>query len=123
MNTLNYDNGTCEVRRGDKYFSSNGHKPELTFEYDTLFYDNFNSVAKRIIGSELTLLTDVQCAEIETFIDGLVADPQTQTNLESQRYLFETDWFVVRKAELGTPIPTNILVGRAAAREAIVQPN
>lgn len=123
MKTLNYDNGTCEVRRGDKYFSSNGHKPELTFEYDTLFYDNFNSVAKRLIGSELTLLTDVQCAEIETFIDGLVADPQTQTNLESQRYLAETDWFIVRKAELGTPIPTDILVGRAAAREAIVQPN
>ena len=35
---------------------------------------------------------------------------------EALRYLGETDWYVVRFAETGKPIPEDILADRAAAR-------
>ena len=35
------------------------------------------------------------------------------------KYLAETDWYVVRFAETGEPIPEDILAARAAAREKI----
>lgn len=35
------------------------------------------------------------------------------------KYLAETDWYVVRFAETGKPIPEDILAARAAAREKI----
>lgn len=48
--------------------------------------------------------------------------PKTQEdiNAENRAYLASTDWYVVRFAETGTPIPDDILATRQAARDAIV---
>lgn len=37
----------------------------------------------------------------------------------SLKYLSDTDWYAVRLAEAGTPIPEEVIVARAAARVAI----
>ena len=44
---------------------------------------------------------------------------ETQENLKQQQYteLLSTDWYVVRFAERGIPIPTEILEQRQAIRE------
>lgn len=40
-------------------------------------------------------------------------------NLDALQYLKETDWYVTRMAETGTPIPDDILAARAAARNSV----
>lgn len=45
---------------------------------------------------------------------------QEQINQEARAYLDSTDWYVVRFAETGTPIPQDILAARQAARSSIV---
>ena len=47
-------------------------------------------------------------------------DPQIAINDEARAYLNSTDWYVVRQAETGTPIPQDILAARQAARSRIV---
>jgi hypothetical protein len=37
---------------------------------------------------------------------------------DARRYLADTDWFVTRWLETGTPIPEEVSAARAAAREA-----
>ncbi len=54
--------------------------------------------------------TSEEIAQIQT---------ETQEQLKQQQYteLLETDWYVVRFAERGIPIPTEILEQRQAIRE------
>lgn len=44
------------------------------------------------------------------------AAQHAQEEQEAQAYLNETDWYVSRFAETGTPIPQEVLDRRAAAR-------
>ena len=44
---------------------------------------------------------------------------QAQANAEALAYLSSTDWYVVRKTEIGVDIPADILQKRQAARDAI----
>ncbi len=39
-----------------------------------------------------------------------------QKRLNAKQYLVETDWYVTRQAETGTPTPEDILLKRAQAR-------
>ena len=43
-----------------------------------------------------------------------------QLNDESQTYLAETDWYVIRFAETGVAVPADITTARSDARSAIV---
>lgn len=64
----------------------------------------------------------------EYYVEGLAFDPetgalshtQTSYNIIYRRYLEETDWYVIRQVETGTPIPELITTKRTQAREAIV---
>lgn len=42
--------------------------------------------------------------------------PQPDPKAEAQAYLNATDWYVVRFAETGVPVPDDVTTGRAAAR-------
>ena len=44
---------------------------------------------------------------------------QSRTNAEARAYLLSTDWYVVRFAESGVPIPDDIMTARKAARESV----
>ena len=46
----------------------------------------------------------------------IAANAQQEINQESLAYLADTDWYVIRKADTGTAVPTDILDARAAAR-------
>ncbi len=62
-------------------------------------------------------------AEINAVLNPPVTPEQAQ-QIENERhraYLAETDWYVVRFAETGTPIPDDIRARREAARAAIVE--
>lgn len=48
------------------------------------------------------------------------AEILAEKNALARNYLKNTDWYVTRFAETGTPIPQDILDKRAAAREAVV---
>lgn len=53
-----------------------------------------------------------------------VRDPEKEThriNVEAERFLKQTDWYVVRKIETGKEIPEDILKAREEAREQIVR--
>ena len=45
---------------------------------------------------------------------------QDKLNTEARAYLLNTDWYVVRFAETGVAIPTEIIEARKLAREAVV---
>lgn len=45
--------------------------------------------------------------------------PQEQTNADMRAYLQQTDWYVIRFAETGVPVPEDITSARTAARAAI----
>ena len=42
--------------------------------------------------------------------------PQADPKAEAQAYLDSTDWYVVRFAETGVPVPVDVTAKRAAAR-------
>ena len=46
----------------------------------------------------------------------IAANAQREINQENLAYLASTDWYVIRKADTGTAVPTDILDARAAAR-------
>lgn len=48
--------------------------------------------------------------------EALRPKPVIDPKAEAQAYLNQTDWYVVRFAETGVPIPDDVKQGRAAAR-------
>jgi len=62
-------------------------------------------------------------AEVDAVVNPpLTPEQQQQSENERHRaYLAETDWYVVRFAETGTPIPDDIRARREAARAAVVE--
>ncbi len=50
----------------------------------------------------------------------IAATAQAATNRQARAYLASTDWYVVRFAESGVAVPSEITTARAAARASIV---
>ena len=72
---------------------------------------NTQFIKPRLVGGVLVEgATSEEIAQVHT---------ETQENLKQQQYteLSATDWYVVRFAERGIPIPTEILEQRQAIRE------
>jgi hypothetical protein len=49
----------------------------------------------------------------------IAANAQREINQENLAYLADTDWYVIRKADTGTAVPSDIADARAVARAAI----
>ena len=49
----------------------------------------------------------------------LLRQQKERSNDEHSKYLQSTDWYVVRKADTGKAIPSDIVTKRQAARDAI----
>lgn len=47
------------------------------------------------------------------------ADQEAASKSSAAKYLAETDWYVTRFAETGTPIPAGVSTARAEARKAL----
>jgi hypothetical protein len=50
----------------------------------------------------------------------IAAAAQAATNRQARAYLSSTDWYIVRFAESGVAVPSEITTARAAARASIV---
>jgi len=118
MNSLTYDFNSCSVRRGEQTLTANT-KPEFSFNYDALSYDG--NLGRYQFENATFDLTEDQVVEIEEYIEAIAVDVAAQTNLDAKMYLFNTDWYVIRKTETGTAIPTEILIKREEARESITE--
>lgn len=118
MRALLFETNKCQIFRGDTVLESN-MKPEFSFEYNSLMFDFLIDMGKIIVENEIVQLTDAQKEEVNTFIDAVEVDAEAQLNLDSREYLVNTDWYITRRAEIGTAIPMDILAKRAEARAAI----
>ena len=52
---------------------------------------------------------------------GTISDTQESLNIKNRQCLMYTDWYVLRAAEGGTAVPSDITTKRAEARAAIVE--
>lgn len=113
--------GNTSLIKGNRNFFSS-IKPTFSFQYSSLtFIANKKTYT---FNNQEYPLTSEQQAEVAAFIESVNPDPaltaQIVTNLEAKRYLYETDWYVVRFIETGIPVPEDITNARAAARQRIV---
>lgn len=96
-------------------------KPPMSFTYDTLRYTISEKFYK--IGDSVVQLNQQQIDEIEQYISTVVenkdATKMVLDNNINLRYLYDTDWYVIRFLETGTPIPPEIVQKRAEARAGI----
>ena len=70
-------------------------------------------------GFTLADFADVTLPELPEFIAS-ATNEQSIINAKSLAYLTSTDWYVIRMAENGTPIPIDVLTKREEARLAIL---
>jgi len=101
-------------------------KPDLSFDFDTLYYEDF---AKRYLvnGADMDESQQDECIQwVDDHADAIAAGPPpvipataTEEELQSGNaleFLKATDWYMVRNAETGIAIPQGILDKRAEAR-------
>jgi len=93
-----YNNGVSVVGLDDGRNLSSSIVPNLTFEFDELMYTN--STKTFTVNNETFQLNDSQKLEVINFLDTVSenkeATEQLQLNYESQKYLDDTDWIVLR---------------------------
>jgi hypothetical protein len=53
----------------------------------------------------------------------IAAKEQRKANSEAIAYLYDTDWYVVRKEETGKPIPQDVLDKRSIMRSKVMAQN
>jgi|SaaInl8_120m_RNA_FD_contig_101_17197_length_857_multi_3_in_0_out_0_2 hypothetical protein len=68
-----------------------------------------------------TEATAEQYTQIEEAVVTFTAlNNQNIVNTTARDYLASTDWYIARKSETGTEVPSDILIKRAEARAAVV---
>jgi hypothetical protein len=59
-----------------------------------------------------------------TLVDKLPLTPEQEQELKNsaaREYLSQTDWYVIRQIDDGTPMPADVKAAREAARQSIVE--
>lgn len=122
MDTFVHMNGLSLIEKDGKRLEA-FIKPEFSFDYDSI---QFHAHSKGyVLNEQWTSFTPEQEAELTAYIQANDEDPeigpQIRTNIEAQQYLYDTDWYVVRKFETGVAIPQEVLIKRQEARDLIVK--
>ena len=96
--------------------------------YDSAINDNIPETAIQISneryaelfeGQAMGKLIVADASGNPALTDPPPVDPQIAINARSRKYLNDTDWYVIRFAETGEPVPEEITAARAEARLAI----
>jgi len=115
-------NSSVVVKVGSERALTRNFKPVFSFEYDTISFST--STKEYNLGGQTHGLNETQVAEVVAFLNTVEENPlisdALKLNRDSMGYLTATDWYVVRFAETGTPVPTEVTAQRQASREAIV---
>jgi|APSaa5957512493_1039668.scaffolds.fasta_scaffold00939_14 hypothetical protein len=93
MSILIYNGVTSLIEKDNKQLLSK-QKPKFTFEYETIqFTEHTKSF---VFADKVVELSEEQSIEVLDFIGGVSEDKETASqiasNLESLRYLTDTDW-------------------------------
>ena len=93
-----YNNGVSVVGLDDGRNLTSSIVPALGFEFDELMYTN--NTKTFTLNDETFQLNDSQKLEVINFLDTVTenkeATAQLQLNYDSQKYLNDTDWIVLR---------------------------
>jgi hypothetical protein len=105
---------------GRKVFSKT--KPAFSFQYEELRFTGEHPEYYK--DGIIYALNPAQIQEVNDFLNNLQPDEelgrQVMANIDARRFLATTDWYVVRFAETGIPIPEDIRIARQEARDKIV---
>lgn len=101
----------------------------LCARYDSEIHGNNIPAEALEVKDALFFQTINETDSVWSLVDGAIVklplpDPtaeelQEKINKESRAYLNSTDWYVVRFAESGVPIPDDIMAARKTARESV----
>ena len=113
--------GTTAKTDSNQVLRSNA-RPPMSFDYEII---TFTSTEKtRFWQLNKVNLTDEQCAEVQRHIDSIQVSEELTNELtqnhQARKILAQTDWYVLRFLETGTPVPDNITDMRRQARENVV---
>jgi|TARA_B110000879_G_C11170302_1_gene513248 hypothetical protein len=112
--------GTTAKTDSNQVLRSNA-RPPMSFDYEII---TFTSTEKtRFWQLDKVNLTDEQCAEVQRHIDSIQVNTELTNELtqnhQARKILAQTDWYVLRFLETGTPVPDNITDMRRQARENV----
>lgn len=109
------------LKQADGSFLRSNERPPMSFDYEVLTFTN--SQKTRFWNNQSINLTEDEISEVQTYVDSIQADnglSETMAQIhQSKKILAATDWYVVRKLEIGTEIPEHITNMRATARALI----
>jgi hypothetical protein len=94
-------------------------KPKFSFDFDYLQY-HFSNKSKYIDDKEIAL-NDSEIREIESVLDCIDESFCLDffQNESNKQYLYETDFYLIRKIETGKDAPLDVLSKRQIARDSI----
>jgi len=109
------------LKQADGSYLRSNERPPMSFDYEVLTFTN--SQKTRFWNNQSINLTEDEIAEVQTYVDSIQADnglSETMAQIhQSKKILAATDWYVVRKLEIGTEVPEHITNMRATARALI----
>ena len=111
------------LKQADGSYLRSSERPPMSFDYEVLTFTN--SQKTRFWNNQSINLTQDEIAEVQAYIDTIEADDNLSETMaqihQSKKILAATDWYVVRKMEIGTEIPENITLMRTKAREPAIE--
>lgn len=92
--------------------SANGTSYDDSIFFITQMLNHWNYIGEKDVTAYQAVLSDTTRKDLEA---------QAVINKTNRDYLASTDWYVLRKSDAGTAIPSEIVTKRAEARAAIVE--
>ena len=92
--------------------SENGKSYDDSIYFISQMLEHWNYIGEKDVTAYQAVLSNTTRKDLEA---------QAAVNKTNREYLASTDWYVLRKSDAGTAIPSDILTKRAAARAAIVE--
>ena len=97
---------------GKSYTTSGGNEVYTVQNYEELQTEGLKILEEFDKSNPLGITTAMLDAD-------LLRQQKERSNDEHLKYLRSTDWYVVRKADTGKAIPSDVVTKRQAARDAI----
>ena len=92
--------------------SENGLSYDDSIFFMTQMLNHWNYIGEKDVTAYQAVLSNTTRKNLEA---------QAVINKTNRDYLVSTDWYVLRKSDAGTAIPSDIVTKRAEARAAIVE--
>lgn len=106
----------------EKRVLKSASRPPMSFDYEILTYSADEKTV--YLNYSKRDLTEKEIEEVETYILSIQENKEASlmmlVNMQAKEILNTSDWYVIRFLETGVPVPEEIAILRATAREEIV---